>query len=268
MNTFTKLARFPALGLIVLGLIALALSSFSNNPVQSQEPDELEFEILQQLPHSDNNFTQGLFFYEGSLYESTGHYGQSKLIRYKTDFHSELMARTVAPKYFAEGATEHNGTIYQLTWQAETALAYNPSRLSQEEGFTYEGEGWGLTSDGDVLWLSNGSDLLNKLDTDGEILASINVTFNGAPLNLLNELEWIDGNIFANRWYDNHVYVIDPETGRVTAHLDLQEIAAPELVLSAEHVLNGIAWNTETETLWVTGKNWQYLYELKLSEND
>lgn len=263
MDTYTKFVRFAT-----LCFISIALSSFSNNPVLSQESKALGFEILQQLPHSETNFTQGLFFYEDSLYESTGQYSKSKLIRYKDDLHSELIVKSVAPRYFAEGATDHQGTIYQLTWHAETAFAYDPRRLSEKDGFTYDGEGWGLTSDGEHLWISNGSNVINKLDTSGEVIETINVSFNGNPLDRLNELEWIDGKIFANRWYDNHIYVIDSESGAVLSHLDLQSIAAPELSVSGEHVLNGIAWNQKTETLWVTGKNWRNLYEIKLLQND
>ena len=162
----------------------------------------------------------------------------------------------------------HQGTIYQLTWQAETAFAYDPRRLALKEGFSYEGEGWGLTSDGDNLWMSNGSDKIHRINTSGEIQETIDITFNGVPLDRLNELEWIDGKIFANRWYDTLIYVIDTESGQVVSHLNLQELAAPEFIISIEHVLNGIAWKQETETLWVTGKNWQRLYELKLLEHE
>ena len=262
MNTFFKLNRFVA-----LCLIPLALSSFSNNPAVSQEAQALEFSVLQQLPHSQQNFTQGLFFYDGNLYESTGQYGRSKLIRYDKDFSTPLMARSVAAKYFAEGATAHNGVIYQLTWQAEIALAYEPRRLSKREGFSYQGQGWGLSSDGEHLWLSDGTSTLKKLGTDGAVLSSINISMNEVPLERLNELEWVNGKIYANRWYDNRIYVIEPSSGMVTHYLNLDSLAKPELADGQENVLNGIAWNPDTETLWITGKNWRYLFELKLAEH-
>lgn len=252
--------------LLALLLATLTALSVTNNKAQSQESstERLDYEVLQQLPHSNQNFTQGLFFNEGQLYESTGHYGQSKLIRYDTDFHTPLVSRSVSAKYFAEGATAHNDTIYQLTWQAGTALAYEPRRLGKKEGFSYQGEGWGLTSDGEYLWLSDGSDQIDKLDTEGSVISSIRVTANGLPLDRLNELEWIDGKIFANRWYDNRIFVINPTSGEVTGYLDLQELAQPEVSRSRENALNGVAWNESTKSLWVTGKRWSTLYELKL----
>ena len=224
----------------------------------------LSYEILNVLPHSTRHFTQGLFFHEEKLYESIGHYGQSALLRYSADMESIPLNRALSAKYFAEGATIHKGVIYQLTWRAGEAFAYLPKRLTKQEGFTYEGQGWGLTSDNEHLWMSDGSDQLKRIDTQGNILSTVNVTHNGNPLNRLNELEWVNGKIFANRWYDQRIYVINPTTGKVTHSLNLAALAQPELARSREHVLNGIAWQPETQTLWITGKNWQSLYELKI----
>jgi len=169
-------------------------------------------------------------------------------------------------KYFAEGATEHKGVIYQLTWRAGEAFAYSPERLAQQEGFTYEGQGWGLTSDTEHMWMSDGSDQLKKINSTGTTLSSVTVTHNGAPLDQLNELEWVNGKIFANRWHDDHIYVIDPTTGQVTHTLDLQKLAKPERSRYNENVLNGIAWHPKTQHFWITGKNWQNLYELNIED--
>lgn len=261
MNAILKLSCLPA----VL-LTTLAFLSFPSQRVESQETnvEALEFEVVQKIPHSEQYFTQGLFFHGENLYESTGQYGRSKLIRYDSDYQTVLMSRTVPAKYFAEGATTHKDIIYQLTWREETALAYEPKRLGRKEGFQYQGEGWGLVSDGEHLWLSNGSSQIKRLHENGDVLSSISVSMEGQPLDRLNELEWVNEQIFANRWHDTKIYVIDPESGSVTGSLDLEPLAQPELSRSRENVLNGIAWNPATETLWVTGKNWQSLYEIKL----
>ena len=228
----------------------------------------IDYEIIREVPHSTNFFTQGLVFYNGELFESTGHYGRSKIIRYDKETLAPAVEKRLANKYFGEGAAAHQGVIYQLTWRAGTALAYDPKLFAEREGFSYEGEGWGLTSDTENLWMSDGSNQLRQITSGGEIIAVRDITFNGRALNRLNELEWINGKIFSNRWHDNRIYVVDPESGETSHYIDLTNIARPHLRKNREHVLNGVAWNPTTETLWVTGKNWPLLYELKLQNFD
>lgn len=223
-----------------------------------------EYELIADYQHNPDNFTQGLMFYEGGLYEGTGQRGDSRLIRYRDDFETPLYTRPLPNRYFGEGITVHRGLLYQLTWQSKLGFVFDPSDLSPQGQFSYEGEGWGIVSDGQNLWMSNGSAILRKISTSGEVLDSLEATLDGRPLNYLNELEWINGLIAANRWYDDTIYFIDPDTGAVSATLDLTELAAPHQA-NREHVLNGIAWNSERQTLWVTGKYWDTLYELKIS---
>lgn len=230
----------------------------------SAEPSQLEFEIVNSYEHNTDFFTQGLLFYQGRLYESTGQYGESQVIRYADDLTTPRIRRSLEPRYFGEGIAVHDDQLYLLTWQSQTGFIYDPSAFGNLGSFSYEGQGWGLTSDGEDMWMSNGSATLNRIDTNGSVLGSVLVTLDDQPIDRLNELEYINGLIFANRWYDTTIYVINSDNGEVIAQMDLNELAAPQLSGKPENVLNGIAWNPEKETLWVTGKNWSVLYELKV----
>jgi glutamine cyclotransferase len=230
----------------------------------SAEPTKLDYAVVNTYEHSTDFFTQGLLFYQERLYESTGQYGESQLIRYADDFSAPRIRRSLEPRYFGEGIAVHKGQLYLLTWQSQTGFVYDPAAFAPLGSFSYQGQGWGLTSDGETLWMSNGSATLNQIDTDGTILSSLLVTIDGQPLDRLNELEYINGLIFANRWYDNAVYLIDRTNGEVIAQLDLSELAIPQLSGQPNNVLNGIAWNPEKQTLWITGKNWSEIYELEI----
>ena len=225
----------------------------------------LEYELVATYEHNPDNFTQGLMFHEGDLYEGTGQRGDSRLIRYRDDFKTPLYTRPLPNRYFGEGIAVHQGLLYQLTWQSELGFIFDPADLSPQGQFNYKGEGWGITSDGETLWISNGSSNLLEISTDGEFLSSTEVTFEGKPLNYLNELEWLNGLVLANRWYDNSIYFIDPDTGDVESYLNLDDLASPQQT-NREKVLNGIAWHPQRGTLWVTGKYWDELYELRLAD--
>jgi glutamine cyclotransferase len=236
---------------------------FSQETGHAHEGD-FTLEYIGSSQHSTDHFTQGLFFHEGRLFESVGRYGQSALIKYQQDNQTPGIQRKLDDHYFAEGATAHNGTIYQLTWQAETAFTYQGPMLSPSMGFKYSGEGWGLTSDGEFLWLSNGSDKLKRLDVNGQVLEELSVRLQERPVDRLNELEWINGWILANRWYDTRIYVINPITGEVEHAFDLTSLASRELRKNRNNVLNGIAWDPDTGKLWITGKNWSQFYQFKI----
>lgn len=230
----------------------------------SAEPTRLEYTVINTYEHNTDHFTQGFLFHEGRLYESTGLYGESQLIRYADDFSAPRIRRALEPRYFGEGIAVHQGQLYLLTWQSQTGFVYDPSAFAPLGSFNYQGQGWGLTSDGETLWMSNGSATLNQIDTNGDVLGSLLVTIDNRPLDRLNELEYVEGLIIANRWYDNSIYLIDSTNGEVTAQIDLSELAIPQLSGRPENVLNGIAWNPETQTLWITGKNWSQIYELEV----
>lgn len=225
--------------------------------------EKIGYEVVATLPHSSENFTQGLLFHEGILYEGTGQFGKSALIRYAADLQTINLKRALAGRYFGEGIAVLDEQIYQLTWQSGSVFIYNLADFSKAGEFEIAGEGWGLTSDGQTLWMSDGTPTLRQLDAGGQVLQTRQVTWEGAPLDRLNELEWIDGLLYANRWYDSKIYLIDPESGEVQNILDLTELAQPYLG-SSERVLNGIAWQAESATLWITGKYWPQIYQLKL----
>lgn len=228
------------------------------------EPTALQYRVINTFDHNTEFFTQGLLFYQGQLYESTGQYGESQLIRYADDFVSPRVRRALEPRYFGEGIAVHQGKLFLLTWQSQTGFIFDPTAFAPLGTFAYLGQGWGLTSDGGNLWMSNGTAVLNRISEEGNILGSVPVTMDDRPLDRLNELEYIDGYIFANRWYDNDIYIIDPDNGTVVAVVDLSELAIPQLSGNPQNVLNGVAWNPDSQTLWITGKNWSALYELEI----
>ncbi len=228
------------------------------------EPPALDYQVRTTLPHDSSYFTQGLLFYQGNLYESTGLYGQSQLIRYAEDRQTPRIRRHLDAGLFGEGIAVLDDRLYLLTWQAGLAQIYDPSAFSLLGNFTYDGEGWGLTSDGHYLWMSNGSADLVQRDGEGTELARVTVSLDGEPLDRLNELEYVDGWILANRWFDTQIYLIDPRSGLVGATLDLSDLSLDQLALSADNVLNGMAWDPASATLWITGKRWNQLYQLEL----
>ena len=244
--------------------LALVLCLLSISHAKADQAEALSYEVVNTYSHDSGNWTQGLFFHEGVLYEGTGQNGDSRLIRYRTDFENPGYTRSLANRYFGEGIAVHQGLIYQLTWKSETGFIYDPADLSRRGEFNYEGEGWGIASNNEQLWISNGSTNILEITPQGEVLRTIPITFNGESLNYWNELEWIDGKIFANRWYDNNIYLIDPESGEVTSYIDLNALASPFQTTDPNKVLNGVAWNAERGTLWVTGKYWDEMYELRL----
>ena len=256
-----------------LFLASLFLAWFISGLCVSQETghvhnEDFTLEYAGSSPHSVENFTQGLFVHENRLFESIGQYGQSALIKYQGDHQTPGVQRKLDDQYFAEGATHHKGRIFQLTWRAETAFVYEGAMLTPSRGFSYAGEGWGLTSDGQYLWLSNGSATLKRLDENGEIQGEITVSLGEQPVDRLNELEWVNGWILANRWYDNRIYVINPVSGQIEHAFDFTALASRELRINRNHVLNGIAWNPDTEQLWITGKNWRQFYQFKITLPD
>jgi glutamine cyclotransferase len=217
------------------------------------------------MPQARENFVQGLQIVDGDLYMSTGNYGQSKLRRYRLSdgaLHSE---RRVDNRLFAEGLTVLEERIYQLTWKSRLVLVYNKANLQGLEYFRIPGQGWGLTTDGNNLIYSDGSDRLHYLSPQTKrITHSIKVTENGLPLRQINELEWIDGQIWANIWQSNRIVMIDPKSGVVSAAINLQGLLPVEERQAGTDVLNGIAWNPDDGSVWVTGKRWPWMYQIEL----
>jgi len=223
------------------------------------------YEVVRTFPHDPGAFTQGLVFLDGQLLESTGLNGQSTLRRVDLATGRILQQVRVPSQYFAEGMTVLGGKIYQLTWKNQRGFVYDLATFSLEKEFTYTGEGWGLTTDGRSLILSDGSDRLRFLDpATFQVTRTVSVTRDGQPLRLLNELEYIRGEIYANIWQSHSVARIDPATGRVTGVIDFFNLLPAADHMPATDVLNGIAHDSTTDRLFVTGKNWPKLFEVRL----
>lgn len=225
-----------------------------------------DVEIVAEYPHDPEAYTQGLFFKDGAIYESTGLTGKSSLRKARLET-GEILQRTELPAdVFGEGVAPFGDRIFGLTWRSETGFVFDLKTFKTKRRFSYSGEGWGLTSDGKRLIMSDGTDEIRflKPSTLAET-GRIKVTRAGKPLRNINELEWVDGEIYANIWLTDFVVRIDPSTGNVTGVIDLRPLRAalrdgpPNM-----EVANGIAWDARGRRLFVTGKNWPKLFEIRL----
>lgn len=235
--------------------------------VNNKLPALYSYEIINTYPHDITSYTQGLEFYNSELYESTGQYGESKLR--KVDYKTGEVLKNIDLKsgYFGEGLTVLNNKLYQLTWQADTGFIYDVNTFEKEGIFRYgqSKEGWGFCNDGKVLYKSDGTEKIWTLTTENLTEShKIEVYTNKAKIKSLNELEWINGKIYANIYQENGVVIINPKNGAVEGVIDFSPLK--EMVTQHEglDVLNGIAYNPETETIFVTGKRWDKLFEVKI----
>ena len=258
---------------LVLGLALTALQCNGNAPVAKTEPPsnpnapapKYGYEIANIWPHDSNAFTQGLILADGKLLESTGQQGFSSLRRVELQTGQVLKKVDVPEPYFAEGIAVLNGKIYQLTWQHNVGFIYDAQTFDRVGQFNYEGEGWGLTSDGRSLILSDGSNRIRFIDPSSfRVTKTIPVLDAQRPIKELNELEYVNGEIYANIWHDNRIATIDPQSGRVTAWIDLTGLLPEGEVHDPEAVLNGIAYDQANNKLFVTGKLWPHLFEIKV----
>ncbi|HRH19793.1 MAG TPA: glutaminyl-peptide cyclotransferase [Brevundimonas sp.] len=269
--------RFRPGALVVAVLLAggcgsVAAQTPSSEPIVSAQPAlpphppvDL-FEVVNIYPHDPTAFTQGLIHVGGRMFESTGQFPST--VREVRLEDGEVLVRTeLEPALFGEGLTELNGRLYSLTWQGGRGFIWNPDDLSAPVGeFRYAGEGWGLTTDGTSLILSDGTPVIRFLDPETfEVVRQMTVTFRGQEVRRLNELEWVDGQILANLWQQDLIARIDPATGEVVGVIDLTDLLPLNQGSRGRHdVLNGIAWDAEGRRLFVTGKHWPYLFEIRL----
>ncbi|QDX28362.1 glutaminyl-peptide cyclotransferase [Sphingomonas suaedae] len=221
--------------------------------------------VLATYPHDSGAFTQGLFFLDGALFESTGQHGESAIREVDLATGKVKREAKLPDRYFGEGSTGWGNSIISLTWKHGKAFRWSRKTLKQIGSFDYAGEGWGLTQDGTSLILSDGSSELRFLDprTFAE-QRRITVTYRGRQIRRLNELEYVRGEILANIWHQDLILRIDPATGAVRGILDLRALAESVPVRDSEAVLNGIAYDSKTGKLYVTGKNWPSLFEIAL----
>ncbi len=224
------------------------------------------YRVLAEYPHDANAFTQGLVYAGGELYESTGlRQGRSSVRRVELETGAILQMRTLADTYFGEGLTLFQGRLYQLTWQSHTGFIYDSTTFDLLNVFHYSTEGWGLTHNGKELIMSDGTPTLYFLDPISlQPIRQITVKDEKGPVWRLNELEFIDGEIYANVWQTDRIARIDPTTGRVNAWIDLTGLLSPDDRIGAD-VLNGIAWDAEQQRLFVTGKLWPKLFQIELA---
>ncbi|MEO6725757.1 MAG: glutaminyl-peptide cyclotransferase [Blastocatellia bacterium] len=223
------------------------------------------YEIIKAYPHDPAAFTQGLVYNQGNLYESTGLNGQSSLRKVELETGRVLKKVDVASQYFAEGLALFNNKLYQLTWITNKGFVYDLDSFGSVGNFNYADEGWGLTHDGHSLIMSDGSNRIRYLDPETfQVQRTITVQDNGTAIRQLNELEYIKGEIFANIWQTDRVARIDPQTGRVTGWLNLGGLLSPEDRTRPVDVLNGIAYDEAGDRLFITGKLWPKLFEVRL----
>jgi len=262
-----KLLLTSITSLLIGGLL---LSNCSSDPKQpeSTETPVYAIKVVNTFPHDTAAYTQGLLYQDGFLYESTGRRGQSNLRKVELKTGKVLHQHDINPNLFGEGLALWQGRLFQLTWHAGKAFVYDLKDFKELGAYNYPGEGWGLTTNGKHLIQSNGSADLKFLDpnTFSEV-KRIRVTDNGKPIKDLNELEFIRGEIFANVWMTNKIARINPQTGKITAWLDLSSLVPANLPDDSDAVLNGIAYDSKNDRLFVTGKLWPKLYEIQIVEN-
>lgn len=223
------------------------------------------YRVVQAYPHSSASYTEGLVLDGGFLYEGTGRYGRSTLSRLELATGKPVQTVELNARYFGEGVTVMGERIYQLTYKSNVGFVYDKSSLELVRRFTFLDQGWGLTHDGKSLIMSNGSAALIFLDPDTmERRSSVIVTDDQGPVGFLNELEYIDGQIYANIWQTDLIARITPETGKINAWLDLTGLNPDPDLYQYPFVLNGIAWNPRTAHLLVTGKCWPSVWEIEL----
>ncbi|MBC7607100.1 MAG: glutaminyl-peptide cyclotransferase [Burkholderiales bacterium] len=236
--------------------------------VSDVEPKLLKYKIVNTFPHDTTSYTEGLEFYRDTLFESGGQYNRSKL--FKTDYKTGKVYKNInlEGKFFGEGITILNNRIFQLTWKENTGFIYNANTWKVEKTFSFDKniEGWGMTNDGKNLYQSDGTEKIWTMNPDTQKMTDyINVYTSSSKIKSINELEWINGKIYCNIYEKDAIAVVNPDSGAVEGVLDLSGLRKFEKYVKAE-VLNGIAYNPRTKTIFVTGKYWSKLFEITISE--
>lgn len=226
---------------------------------------EYELEVVAEYPHDTGSYTQGLFFHDGQMYESTGLHGKSTFRKVDVDTGEALEKLNFDKKYFVEGSVIWNGNLYILTWESRVAFIYDAETLEYKSSWKYPREGWGITTDGKHLIASDGTANLYFMDENFAQKKKVLVTIDDRPVRFLNELEYIDGKIWANVYTADEIVIIDPKDGKVEGVIDCRGLLPKELRTPDTDVLNGIAYDEKTGKIYLTGKNWPKIYEIKLT---
>jgi glutaminyl-peptide cyclotransferase len=244
----------------LLVLASLAFGQF----VKPQPPVRYGYKVVKSFPHDPDAFLQGLEFHDGQLFEGTGLKGRSSLRRVKLETGQVLQRIDIPSQYFGEGITVLKDRILQLTWQNELGFIYDRKTFKQTGQFKYPGEGWGLASDGKQVFLSDGTAQIRILDpTTLKETRRITVRNGNSPIDQLNELEWVEGELYANVWQTDYILRISPADGRVLGIVDMRGLL--DTNSGQADVLNGIAYDPATKRLFVTGKLWPKIYQVELT---
>ena len=264
MNRCRALLRYLAVGLTLLG--SGTCPAAEGELLQATVPT-YDYKVVSRLRFDRANFTQGLEIYDGRLYVSSGLYGESMIRVYDFPSMEEMQSVPIDPRIFAEGLTVIDNRLVVLSWRERVMLVYSLPDLSLLGQSPLPGQGWGATHSGSTLWFSDGSHYLYSADMSADgTLNRLPVMLEGRPLRNLNELEWVDGEIWANVWQTDEIARIDPDTGRVVGLIDLSGLLPEEDRLRDTDVLNGIAIHPVTRNIWVTGKRWPWLFEITLEK--
>lgn len=240
---------------LALLLVALWFAA----PLQAQG-----YRVVASYPHDSEAFTEGLFYLDGALYESTGLEGRSDIRKVRLEDGKVLRRVELPPHYFGEGIVPWKNQILSLTWQDGVGFRWRKEDFRKLGSFRYEGEGWGMTQDGAHIYMSDGTPQLRVIDPETfREIRRITVTYDGKPISYLNELEYVKGELLANVWLTSRIARIDPATGKVKGWIDLTTLVQAQGLGDTDAVLNGIAYDAEKDRLFVTGKNWPKLYEIQ-----
>ncbi len=263
--SFANRGKLQKNWLAVITLLLVSACSQAAPDDRSTPVQLFSYQIIATYPHSRDVFTQGLEYHKGLLYEGSGLRGRSA-VSYRTLESTRILKKQkLDHRYFGEGITLLNHRLYQLTWKSRIGFIYQADELRNLRSFTIDTEGWGLCNNGENLIYSDGSHRLRFLNPESLALEkTIEVRLNGKPLKHLNELEWVEGQIYANVWKTNQVVIIEPATGQVTGIIQLDNLLPYSLRTSNTDVLNGIAYDQAEKRLLVTGKNWPLLFHIEL----
>jgi glutaminyl-peptide cyclotransferase len=247
-------------------VVAAALAACACGPAsQAGSIPEYGYQVVKAYPHDPGAYTQGLVYLDGFLYEGTGLTGRSSIRKVKLETGEVLQKRDIPEAYFGEGIVNWKDRLIEITWTTESGFVYDLATFNPLREFKYSGEGWGLTQDGKRIIMSDGTAQIRFWDPETlRETGRITVTAGGEKVDQLNELEWVKGEILANVWQTDRIARINPSNGQVTGWIDLAGILPRSERLGMEDVLNGIAYDAKGDRLFVTGKQWPKLYEIKL----
>jgi glutamine cyclotransferase len=256
--------RFTLGLLLLMGTIGFGPAQRRGGAPGGAPAPTSSYEVVRSYPHDRDAFTQGLIFRNGAFYEGTGLNGRSGIRKVKLETGEVLQTKPLGAQYFGEGITDWNGSLIQITWQSEIGFVYDMASFEQQKTWSYTGEGWGLTHDDTRIIMSDGSSSLRFIDpATMKETGRLPVTDAGRPIERLNELEYVKGEILANVWQTERIARISPRDGRVTGWIDLSGLLPPAERTGTD-VLNGIAYDAAGDRLFVTGKLWPRVFEIKL----